>query len=59
MPKLIPIVTTQETPTIDAFELAHTYIHRWPAQENVIKDYPPWDWTRITALPRLRWRIQR
>jgi hypothetical protein len=39
MPKLIPIVTTQETPTIDAIELAQTYIHRWPAQENVIKDY--------------------
>jgi hypothetical protein len=37
-PKLIPIVTTQET-TIDAVELAQTYIHRWPAQENVIKDY--------------------
>src|SRR6266536_5807995 len=37
--KLIPIVTTQETPTIDAIELAQTYIHRWPAQENVIKDY--------------------
>ena len=39
MPKLIPIVTTQETPTIDVIELAQTYIHRWPAQENVIKDY--------------------
>lgn len=38
-PKLIPIVTTQETPAIDAIELAQTYIHRWPAQENVIKDY--------------------
>jgi len=37
--KLIPIVTTQETPTIDAIELAQTYIHRWPAQENIIKDY--------------------
>ncbi len=24
---------------IDALELAHTYIHRWPAQENVIKDF--------------------
>ncbi|EFH84210.1 hypothetical protein [Ktedonobacter racemifer] len=35
--KLIPIVTT--VPTIDAIELAQTYIHRWPAQENVIKDY--------------------
>jgi hypothetical protein len=29
--KLIPIVTTQETPSIDAIELAQTYIHRWPA----------------------------
>ena len=35
--KLIPIVTTART--IDAVELAQTYIHRWPAQENVIKDY--------------------
>jgi hypothetical protein len=39
MAKLIPIVTTQETPAIDAIELAQTYIHRWPAQENIIKDY--------------------
>jgi hypothetical protein len=37
--KLIPIVTTQQTPAIDAVELAQTYIHRWPAQENIIKDY--------------------
>ncbi len=36
-PKLIPIVTTADTS--DALELAQTYIHRWPAQENVIKDY--------------------
>lgn len=35
--KLIPIVTTAST--IDAVELAQTYIHRWPVQENVIKDY--------------------
>jgi hypothetical protein len=35
--KLIPIVTTAQT--CDAVELAQTYIHRWPAQENVIKDY--------------------
>jgi len=27
------------SPTIDAVELAQTYIHRWPAQENVIKEY--------------------
>jgi len=37
--KLIPIVTTQETEPLDAVELAQTYIHRWPAQENIIKDY--------------------
>lgn len=35
--KLIPIVTTAEH--IDALKLAQTYIHRWPAQENVIKDF--------------------
>jgi hypothetical protein len=35
--KLIPIVTTAIT--MDAVELAQTYIHCWPAQENVIKDY--------------------
>jgi hypothetical protein len=38
-PKLIPIVTTEVSPTIDAVKLAQTYIHRWPAQENIIKDY--------------------
>jgi len=37
MPKLIPIVTT--APTINAVKLAQTYIHRWPAQENIIKDF--------------------
>ncbi len=36
-PKLIPIVTTAEQS--DALQLAQTYIHRWPAQENVIKDF--------------------
>ena len=36
-PKLIPIVTTAST--VDAVELAQTYIRRWPVQENVIKDY--------------------
>jgi len=36
-PKLIPIVTTAEQR--DAVTLAQTYIHRWPAQENVIKDF--------------------
>jgi len=35
--KLIPIVTTAEQ--IDALQVAQTYIHRWPAQENVIKDF--------------------
>ena len=37
--KLIPIVTTQATPIIDAVELVQAYIHRWTAQENIIKDY--------------------
>jgi hypothetical protein len=36
-PKLIPIVTTAAQ--IDELQLAQTYIHRWPAQENVIKDW--------------------
>jgi hypothetical protein len=36
-PKLIPIVTTALES--DAVTLAQTYIHRWPAQENVIKDF--------------------
>jgi hypothetical protein len=36
-PKLIPIVTTAGQ--IDALQLAQAYIHRWPAQENVIKDF--------------------
>ena len=35
--RLIPIVTTAET--ADAVELARTYTRRWPAQENVIKDF--------------------
>jgi hypothetical protein len=30
-------VTTAEQ--IDALALARAYIHRWPAQENVIKDF--------------------
>jgi hypothetical protein len=34
-PKLIPILTTG--PVEDPVELARTYFHRWPAQENVIK----------------------
>ena len=37
MAKLIPIVTTASR--VDAVELAQTYIHRWPAQENCIKDF--------------------
>lgn len=36
-PKLIPIVTTAEQ--VDALTLARSYIQRWPAQENVIKDF--------------------
>jgi hypothetical protein len=35
--KLIPIVTTASS--LDAVELAQSYIRRWPVQENVIKDY--------------------
>jgi hypothetical protein len=33
----LPLVTTAEQ--IDAVALAQTYIHRWSAQENVIKDW--------------------
>lgn len=36
-PKLIPIVTTARQ--VDALHLAQSYIHRWSAQENVIKDF--------------------
>jgi hypothetical protein len=36
-PKLIPIITTAPAP--DPVELARTYFQRWPAQENVIKDF--------------------
>jgi hypothetical protein len=36
-PKLIPIVTTAAE--MDPLELAQTYTRRWPAQENVIKDW--------------------
>ncbi len=36
-PKLIPIVTTATE--ADAVELAQTYMRRWPAQENAIRDW--------------------
>ena len=36
-PKLIPIVTTAAT--ADAITLAQLYGRRWPAQENIIRDY--------------------
>jgi len=36
--RLIPIITT-DLGSLDAATLAETYIHRWAAQENVIKDY--------------------
>jgi hypothetical protein len=36
-PALIPIVTTASL--ADALELAQTYTHRWPAQENCIRDF--------------------
>jgi hypothetical protein len=35
--KLIPIITTAST--ADPVELARTYFHRWPSQENVIKNF--------------------
>ena len=35
--KLIPIVTTAQS--MDAVELAHTYIRSWPVQENIIRDF--------------------
>jgi hypothetical protein len=35
--KLVPIVTT--APSVDAVELAQTYIRRWPVQENIIRDF--------------------
>ncbi len=38
-PKLIPIVTT--APEADAVELVQTYMRRWPAQENIIRDCAP------------------
>ncbi len=36
-PALVPIVTTATE--FDPVELARAYIHRWPAQENVIRDW--------------------
>jgi len=36
-PKLIPVVSTASTQ--DAVGLAHTYFHRWAAQENIIRDF--------------------
>jgi hypothetical protein len=36
-PKLIPIVTTASS--VDAVEVAQIYTHRWPAQENSIRDF--------------------
>ena len=36
-PALVPIVTTATE--IDAVDLAGAYSHRWPAQENVIRDW--------------------
>jgi hypothetical protein len=35
--KLIPIITTADT--VDAVELAQTYIRRWPVQENILRDW--------------------
>lgn len=36
-PKLIPIVTT--TDAVDPVEVVHVYTHRWPAQENNLRDF--------------------
>ena len=36
-PKLVPIVTTAAE--VDPYEMAQTYTHRWPAQENSFKDW--------------------
>ncbi|MDP9350136.1 MAG: hypothetical protein M3P51_01120, partial [Chloroflexota bacterium] len=36
-PALVPIVTTARE--FDPVELARTYTHRWPVQENVIRDW--------------------
>jgi hypothetical protein len=35
--KLVPVVTTAQS--VDAVELAQTYIRRWPVQENSIRDF--------------------
>ena len=36
-PKLIPIVTTATS--FDPVELVQVYTHRWPAQENSLRDF--------------------
>lgn len=36
-PRLIPIVTTAAT--VDPVELVQVYTHRWPAQENSLRDF--------------------
>jgi hypothetical protein len=36
-PKLIPIVTTAAS--LDPVELVQVYTHRWPAQENTLRDF--------------------
>ncbi len=36
-PALVPIATTASE--VDPVELARTYTHRWPAQENIIRDW--------------------
>jgi hypothetical protein len=35
--KLVPVVTTAQS--VDAVELAQTYIRRWPVQENILRDF--------------------
>jgi len=58
-PRLIPIITTDPGP-LDAVSLAESYIQRWAAQENVIKDYLlPLGLVPTIALPRHLWSIQK
>jgi hypothetical protein len=53
--KLIAIVTTEKTKTIDAIELAQTYIHRWLLRKTSSKIiFARSDWTPTTGLPRSR-----
>ena len=52
--KLIPIVTTEVSPIIDAIELAQTYIRRWPEKTKYHQRLldSRWGWTPTMGLPR-------